>query len=291
MPSATSSIPIASSAFITEADAQAFCLRGSEASAAQADQIMRGINWGAARMELYTGRRLKDQAYTRVKTLNVDSRSGELAPRDGAAAAALAAALVGEPVLSSHLKAQTYISAAWDGSTVAITPADGTGSATDTVKVGSRPILLDGANTYKQLNLPEWPLTQLSTIALVYPDGTRTLIDWASDSIIDYDEAGISLGSGYFIHWDYEVRRCRIEVEARCGYVQPSTADRGHPVEWEQLAEVNRELCMLHFQKYQTPGQGFMDTAGAGQVSGSFSRSSLPDSVQSQLNPFKRRAR
>lgn len=293
--------PVSASAFITEADAQSVCMAGTVTAQRDADAIVRGINWGASMIAAITGRNLKDKAYTIVKSaINADSRSGTLKPNDSAATAVLSAAMVGEPLVSAHLPNHTVITRAWNGTSVGIsTTGLGTlvGSVADSVIIGSSRMLLASPDK-SSLSLTEWPLSQVSGIFLLYDDGSRDSVDFAAGSILDYDNGIITLGpdafspvSGSFGRWiDGDDYQPRVEVECRCGYVAPSVAEVGHPAEYELLAQVNRDLCVMAWQRFQTPGWG-MQSVGAGSLSATFDKSGVPSSIRAQLEPFMRMGR
>lgn len=301
MPATLSQYPLSASAFITEADAQAVCMSGTVSTQREADAIVRGVNWGASMMNTYTGRNLKDRAYTATKAaITVNSTGGTLVPGNAAATAVLQSALVGEPVVSAHLPAHTVITRAWNGTNVAIsTTGLGAldGDATDSVIVGSTRMLIAGPDRVR-IAFTEFPVNEVASVNLVYDDGSSDTVDWSGNAILDRDNGILMLGAdafsqitGSFGRWlDGDVHQPRIEVECRAGYVVPSATDAGHPFEVEQLAQVNRDLCVLAWQRFQTPGWA-MQSAGSGPLNASFDKLGLPAGITKQLEPFMRMGR
>ncbi len=289
MAATTSSLPIVSSAFITEADAQDFVGGGGVIKEQRhADAIIKAINWSTGQMEQLTGRRLKGRPYTIKRNAYVDSRVGTLIPLDATATAYLIAVQKDEPVVSSVLPAYCHVSSTWDGSKVAVTPSGGTGDATDTVTLGQGR-LTERANDHKEVNLSEWPLNTLTGIYLLAPDGTRQTLD-ITNAIIDYDTAHIRLASDFFTHWDDEWRNGQIEVECNAGYLEPAAGTLGHPMEFSLLAQIQRELVSLSWQRFLTPASAF-STVNMGDLSGTPSNFAVPGVLRDQLEPFSRRNR
>ena len=283
-----SQYPLLPEAFITEADGQAYCNSGTVSDQRTADAIMRGINWGASMMEWYTGRRLKDRAYSLVQTVNADSRNGTLIPLDAAATSVLSAVMVGTPAYSANLTGYYNVSRAWNGTNVGLS-ATVTGSATDKVTLGAGRLLMDAHARYR-IQLIEWPVTQAASAWAVALDGTLTAID-LTNAIIDYDEGEITLASGlaalYWFTHDEDRPLWKIQMEARCGYVQPAAGVLGHRKSYELLAQVNRDLALLYWQRFQTPSWA-MASAGAGGTSGTFNKDGIPPGIMAQLAPFMR---
>lgn len=287
-----SSIPLSPNAFITEAQAEAFIFRGATPSAADQDAIVNGINWATARMESKTGtgRKLHWRNYTQP-VANGPWSAGvgpQLATTNGNPLGGMrggddVTAVVGLQGLRVALSPTIVLPAS---PIVALTGTPSADPNGKTVTFGSARMQLDGPTfeDRRTLVLEERPLNTLFGIWKVNGDGTKTAVD-LTNAIIDYSTAKIILVQDFFPRGDLA-----LEVEANCGFIQPSSSALGHEQEWNDMVMLTELLLQLYWQNYRL-ALGRLSNADAGQLRASVSpgRDQYPPDVCALIDAYRRR--
>lgn len=289
-----SSIPLSPNAFITEAQAEAFIFRGSTPSAGDQDAIVNGINWATARMESKTGtgRKLHWRNYTQPVTPagQWTAQSAQellLAPPNNVPANTIRGgddltAVVG--VLGCRVGPPFAFYP--PGNTVNLTLTSNATADPGVVTFGSARMKLDGPTfeDRRTLVLEERPLNTLFGIWKVNGDGTKTAVD-LTNAIIDYDTAKIILVQDFFPRGDLA-----LEVEANCGFIQPTNSTLGHEQAWNDMVMLTELLLQLYWQNYRL-ALGRLSNADAGQLRASVSpsRDTYPPDICALLDAYRRR--
>lgn len=284
MPSA---LRINPNAFVTEADTEAMVVLGATLPTADENAIVKGINWATSRMERMTGRRLKARNYKTPLTITADISTSGLAAT-GSSLAVLQAADVDDDVIQLSgtvaLASGTRVSAAWDGSHLALTPAPTTTAAGASIVIGSEPLILDYQRV-RELSMPEWPLVEVFSLGWLDDTNTLTPID-LTNAMYDYRNGRVRLSIGSFIPGSMNT-----VLEARLGYEQPAPGKRGDWAAWEDLTRITQRLCAFFWQQYRTQPAAYDEVIGPGGARANPIKEAIPRDVYEALMHYRRRGR
>lgn len=286
--------PLSPNAFIAFSDAEQYVYKGAAGgeSLADANFLVTLINNATAALERYTGRALHWRNYTVPVTpagtwtaqaptqlLHVN---GTNVPAGSWHGGDDLTAVVGVQACRVALPAASL---AFPANTANLTPTSNVTADPGQVTFGSAPMLLDGhgGRDVRLLRLPEWPLVTLFSANFIGGDGTLTPVN-TTNAVIDYANARIKLTNDTLPRGPLT-----LQIEACCGYLQPSTNTLGNPPEaWEDLSFATTLLVDAYWQQWQK-GQGREDRTQAGQFSSVMGKATLPPDVCAILAKYRRR--
>lgn len=318
--------PITPNAFCTQLEAQGYALRDTTPTQSQANAIGAILSAVTGRIEALTGRRLKARNHTQAVTiaggitLSVDAVTNAvyLYPPPGSNPGIMPGVREGDDVVQVQFTGGPalpggYPNAVVPGSRVVLNRASvnnetagcqivgptvtdyiiGTSDKSQLgMTFGSRRMLLP-LTGHQVIVLPQWPLNTLFGAYTVDNTGTRNAID-LTGAYIDYEQGMIEVTTSLFTggSWGtaYTLGDMRLEVEANCGYQQPTSYAIGHASAWYELSYLTQRMVEIAFTKLQTSA-GTFDGVQAGAVSATVAKMNWPADVMDIINAYRREGR
>jgi hypothetical protein len=148
-----------------------------------------------------------------------------------------------------------------------------------TLTFGSRPMTVDGQGG-NVIYANQHPLVELFAAYYRNADGTRTALD-ITDAQYEYETGRIVLTNDSF-----PAGLMNIDLECRCGYVEPSGTDLGHP-DWYALEALAYRVAEI-FYGDGINLRGRSTDVSAGGVSASMLDVSMPQDVLVGVHRFRR---
>lgn len=258
----------------------AYLKRDLASNTGDLDQVIRAANKASAWMAGRTTRRLVGRTYRNPVTLTGLTTTQDSPAVTGAGFLALKA---DDDAVGAQLSAGSRILSITDDGHMTLNRPAAAGSAGGaSITFGSAPLQMDGPRRNQaDFYIPEYPLNALYSIVYIDASGLRTSMDLTNARIQKETGRVHLLSSG--LPWG----SINIEVEAHCGYLQPTASRLGHWDEWSDLQGILLRATQVIFQDMLN-SSGRIVSKTIGPAVSQLPDFKMPDDIESAISGYAR---
>lgn len=237
--------------------------------------IVDAVNAATAWMETYTARQLRERLYVNTQAFSITATADALS----FTGTGLGVLKVGMDAVGVNCRPESQIdSIAGNGLSLNLTqPAKAAGAFSCTF--GSEPLLMEWPGG-AEAALPEFPCEAVYSLKVVERDGTKTAID-LTNVMLRKASGIVRLMS------EWPAKGQWVEIEAKCGYRPPTSTDRGHAQDWNNLSRICHRIVQVLFQDYRHQIGRSLEVQIRDQIV-RFADLSMPKDITGALAPFVR---